>query len=175
MNKYRKTYFLLTCAVVFMFFFSYMLVPLYDIFCEVTGLNGKTNISKAIVLNETPKNRFVKIQFTSNVVESAPFQFKPLEKEMIVEVGKIYNTSYLLTNKSTEIKHVTASPSVVPSQNAEYFKKIECFCFTEQKILGLTTESLPLQFIIDNKLPLETNTLILSYTLFNTTNQAGLK
>ena len=158
-----------------MFFFSYMLVPLYDIFCEVTGLNGKTNTSKVVILNETPKNRFVKIQFTSNVAGSAPFQFKPLTKEMIVEVGKIYNTSYLLTNKSDNIKHVTASPSVVPSKDAEYFKKIECFCFTEQKISGLTTEKLPLQFIIDGKLPLETNTLILSYTLFNTTNQVGSK
>ena len=65
MNKdMKKTYYLLTIFAVFMFSFSYMLVPLYDIFCEVTGLNGKTNQTKVSVINEQPTERFVKIKFT---------------------------------------------------------------------------------------------------------------
>ena len=71
MNKdMKKTYYLLTIFTVFMFSFSYMLVPLYDIFCEVTGLNGKTNQTKVSVINEQLTERFVKIKFTSTVANS---------------------------------------------------------------------------------------------------------
>ncbi len=63
----------------------------------------------------------------------------------------------------------------MPGAEAEYFKKIECFCFTQQEINGLETKELPLQFIIDDKLSSDTNTLILSYTMFNTTDQLGAK
>ena len=94
---------------------------------------------------------------------------------MIVQVGKINNTFYTLTNNTKSVKHATASPSVVPHEDAEYFKKIECFCFSQQQINGLETKELPLQFIIDNELPSDTRTLILSYTMFNTTDQVGSK
>jgi len=156
-----------------MFSFSYMLVPLYDIFCEITGLNGKTNQTKVIAVNENPVERFVTVKFTSTVANSAPFTFEPIDREMIVQVGKINNTFYTLTNNTKTIKHATASPSVVPHEDAEYFKKIECFCFSQQQINGLETKELPLQFIIDNELPNDTRTLILSYTMFNTTDQLG--
>ena len=67
------------------------------------------------------------------------------------------------------------SPSVVPGKDAEYFKKIECFCFTQQTIDGKSSMELPLQFIVDQELPEDTKTLILSYTMFNTTDQLGAK
>ncbi|CAI8347659.1 MAG: Cytochrome c oxidase assembly protein CtaG [Gammaproteobacteria bacterium] len=175
MSSLKKTYIALTFITIFMFSFSYMLVPLYDIFCEITGLNGKTNQEKFLVVNENPTERFVTVKFTSTIANSAPFQFEPIDREMIVQVGKINNTFYTLTNNSTTLKHATASPSVVPSEHAEYFKKIECFCFSQQQINGLETIELPLQFIVDNELPLETKTLILSYTMFNTTDQIGSK
>ena len=158
-----------------MFSFSYMLVPLYDIFCEITGLNGKTNQERVLVVNENPSERFVTVKFTSTVANSAPFTFEPIDREMVVQVGKIYNTFYTLTNNTTSVKHATASPSVVPHEDAEYFKKIECFCFSQQQINGLETKELPLQFIIDNELDNDTRTLILSYTMFNTTDQVGSK
>ena len=175
MSSLKKTYIALTFITIFMFSFSYMLVPLYDIFCEITGLNGKTNQEKFLVVNENPTERFVTVKFTSTIANSAPFQFEPIDREMIVQVGKINNTFYTLTNNSKTLKHATASPSVVPSEHAEYFKKIECFCFSQQQINGLETIELPLQFIVDNELPLETKTLILSYTMFNTTDQIGSK
>ncbi len=175
MSSLKKTYIALTFITIFMFSFSYMLVPLYDIFCEITGLNGKTNQEKFLVVNENPTERFVTVKFTSTIANSAPFEFEPIDREMIVQVGKINNTFYTLTNNSTTLKHATASPSVVPSEHAEYFKKIECFCFSQQQINGLETIELPLQFIVDNELPLETKTLILSYTMFNTTDQIGSK
>ena len=127
------------------------------------------------MVNENPLERFVTVKFTSTVANSAPFTFEPIDREMVVQVGKIYNTFYTLTNNTTSIKHATASPSVVPHEDAEYFKKIECFCFSQQQINGLETKELPLQFIIDNELDNDTRTLILSYTMFNTTDQVGSK
>jgi len=175
MSSFKKTYLALTFFTIFMFSFSYMLVPLYDIFCEITGLNGKTNQERVLVVNENPVERFVTVKFTSTVANSAPFTFEPIDREMIVQVGKINNTFYTLTNNTKSVKHATASPSVVPHEDAEYFKKIECFCFSQQQINGLETKELPLQFIIDNELPSDTRTLILSYTMFNTTDQVGSK
>ncbi len=175
MSSFKKTYLSLTLFTIFMFSFSYMLVPLYDIFCEITGLNGKTNQERVLVVNENPSERFVTVKFTSTVANSAPFTFEPIDREMVVQVGKIYNTFYTLTNNTTSVKHATASPSVVPHEDAEYFKKIECFCFSQQQINGLETKELPLQFIIDNELDNDTRTLILSYTMFNTTDQVGSK
>ena len=175
MSSFKKTYLSLTFFTIFMFSFSYMLVPLYDIFCEITGLNGKTNQERVLVVNENPSERFVTVKFTSTVANSAPFTFEPIDREMVVQVGKIYNTFYTLTNNTTSVKHATASPSVVPHEDAEYFKKIECFCFSQQQINGLETKELPLQFIIDDELDNDTRTLILSYTMFNTTDQVGSK
>ena len=175
MSSFKKTYLALILFTVFMFSFSYMLVPLYDIFCEITGLNGKTNPTRVLVINENPVERFVTVKFTSTVVNSAPFTFEPIDREMLVQVGKINNTFYTLTNNTKSVKYATASPSVVPHEDAEYFKKIECFCFSQQQINGLETKELPLQFIIDNELPNDTRTLILSYTMFNTTDQLGSK
>tara|TARA_Y100000817_G_C16778046_1_gene509269 strand:+ start:217 stop:744 length:528 start_codon:yes stop_codon:yes gene_type:complete len=175
MTKIKKT--LLTSAVIvaFMFSFSYMLVPLYDIFCEITGLNGKTNEERIVDVKEVNTDRYVNVKFTSTVAGSEPLLFVPNHREMRVQVGKIYTTYYNLTNKSNSIKNVTASPSVVPGKDAEYFKKIECFCFTQQVIEGKSSMQLPLQFIVDEDLPDNTKTLILSYTMFNTTNQLGAK
>ena len=175
MSSFKKTYLSLTLFTIFMFSFSYMLVPLYDIFCEITGLNGKTNQERVLVVNENPSERFVTVKFTSTVANSAPFTFEPIDREMVVQVGKINNTFYTLTNNTPSVKHATASPSVVPHEDAEYFKKIECFCFSQQQINGLETKELPLQFIIDNELANDTRTLILSYTMFNTTDQVGSK
>jgi len=173
MKNFKNIYLSLTLFAVFMFSFSYMLVPLYDIFCEITGLNGKTNQEKVLNINENPTERFIRVKFTSTIANSAPFIFEPVDREMTVQIGKIYNTFYTLTNSSNSLKHAAASPSVVPSEDAEYFKKIECFCFSQQEINGLETKELPLQFIIDDDLPLDTKTLILSYTMFNTTDQIG--
>ena len=175
MKKIKNTFFISAIVVAFMFSFSYMLVPLYDIFCEITGLNGKTNNERIVNIQEAESDRYVNVKFTSTVAGSEPFVFAPNERQMRVKVGKIYTTHYNLTNKSTSIKNVTASPSVVPGKDAEYFKKIECFCFTQQTIDGKYSMELPLQFIVDQELPEDTKTLILSYTMFNTTDQLGAK
>ncbi|MBH44649.1 MAG: cytochrome c oxidase assembly protein [Gammaproteobacteria bacterium] len=169
-TKTKKTYYILVAFTIFMFSFSYMLVPLYDLFCDITGLNGKTNKVKAIVIEE-PSERFIKIKFVSNVAQSAPVKFYPIEKEMTVQIGKIYNTKYLITNTSKTNMITTASPSVVPGEMSQYFRKIECFCFNHQEIKSNETKELGVQFMIDTEIPNDADSLILSYTMFDITEK----
>ncbi len=170
-KKIKKTISYLTALTVFMFAFSYMLVPLYDVFCEVTGLNGKTGRINSTSVLENPIERHVSIKFTSNVANSAPFRFIPTQKELAVKPGKIYIIFYTLTNTSNSNLIATANPSVSPGRYAEYFKKIECFCFEHQVINANETKELAVQFIVDNELPSEATSLVLAYTMFNVTQQ----
>ena len=170
MTGIKSTITKLSLAVVAMYGFSYALVPIYDTFCEITGLNGKTN-DVAYVANDIKEdNRFVTVKFISNVANSAPLYFEPSVSEMTVQVGKPYNTHYVMKNNSSKQLHTTASPSVTPGKHAEYFKKIECFCFNQQIINAGEVKDLGIQFIIDNELPNDSGDIVLSYTMFDISN-----
>jgi len=170
MTGIKSTITKLSLAVVAMYGFSYALVPIYDTFCEITGLNGKTN-DVAYVANDIKEdNRFVTVKFISNVANSAPLYFEPSVSEMTVQVGKPYNTHYVMKNNSSKQLHTTASSSVTPGKHAEYFKKIECFCFNQQTINAGEVKDLGIQFIIDNELPNDSGDIVLSYTMFDISN-----
>jgi len=171
MKGTNSTILKLSLVVVAMYGFSYALVPIYDTFCEITGLNGKTN-SVAYTGNDIKKdNRFVKVKFISNVANSAPLYFEPVVTEMTVQVGKPYNTHYVMKNNSVRQLHTTASPSVTPGKLADHFKKIECFCFEQQTIKPGEKVDLGIQFVIDNDLPDNVGDIVLSYTMFDITNK----
>ena len=170
-TKNKKNFYYLIIFSIFMFSFSYMLVPLYDVFCELTGLNGKTGRINSEFVVESPLERNIGVTFTSTVANSGPFKFKPDQKELTVNPGKIYTAFYTLTNLSNYDLVATASPSVVPGKYAEYFKKIECFCFQHQEIKANETKKLTIQFIVDDGLPSEASNLVLAYTMFNISEQ----
>jgi cytochrome c oxidase assembly protein subunit 11 len=170
MTAIKSTITKLSLAVVAMYGFSYALVPIYDTFCEITGLNGKTNEIAYVANDIKEDNRFVTVKFISNVANSAPLYFEPSVSEMTVQVGKPYNTHYVMKNNSSKQLHTTASPSVTPGKHAEYFKKIECFCFNQQTINAGEVKDLGIQFIIDNELPNDSGDIVLSYTMFDISN-----
>jgi cytochrome c oxidase assembly protein subunit 11 len=170
MTGIKSTITKLSIAVVAMYGFSYALVPIYDTFCEITGLNGKTNDVAYEINDIREDDRFVTVKFISNVANSAPLYFEPSVSEMTVQVGKTYNTHYVMKNNSTKQLHTTASPSVTPGKHAEYFKKIECFCFNQQTINAGEVKDLGIQFIIDNELPNDSGDIVLSYTMFDISN-----
>ena len=162
MKSIKSTITKLSLVVVAMYGFSYALVPIYDTFCEITGLNGKTN-EVAYTGNDIQKeNRFVKIKFISNVANSAPLYFEPAVTEMTVQVGKPYNTHYVMKNNSSKQLHTTATPSVTPGKYAEYFKIIECFCFNQQTINSGEIKDLGIQFVVDDDLPTNIGDIVLS-------------
>ena len=156
--------------------FGFALVPLYNVFCDVTGLNGKTGrigAAEATVQYTTDKNRLVKVQFVSTTNEQMPWEFVPNVREMKVHPGEIYETSYLARNLTDKDMVGQAVPSLSPSRGAKYFNKTECFCFSEQSLKAKESKDMPLKFVVDPALPEEISTITLSYTFFDITKQAA--
>lgn len=163
---------LLTVAA--MFGFGFVLVPLYNVFCEITGLNGKTatvasSMSKGVVDTE----RTVTVEFVANINVSAPWKFTPAVTKMQVHPGEFYRTSYYARNLTAEPLVGQAVPSVAPGQAAQHFQKIECFCFTRQAFPPNEGRDMPVVFMVDPALPKDISTVTLSYTFFKLEDQDG--
>ena len=165
----------LIAMTVGMFAFGYVLVPLYDLFCEVTGLNGKTRnqaaeISSSSAVDDT---RTVTVQFLANLNVSAPWEFAPSVVKMRVHPGQLYQTSYSARNLTGESQVAQAIPSVSPGEAAAYMQKVECFCFNRQDFEPGEVRDMPLVFRLDPALPADISTVTLSYTFFRISDQGG--
>ena len=158
---------------VLMFGFGYLMVPIYNIFCDITGLNGKTgSISVAEAAQvEVDEERLIKVEFTGSLNSYAPWYFKSGVPSMMVNPGKQYKTSYVATNRLNRKMVGQAVPSVAPGKAASYFNKTECFCFTEQIFEANESRDMPVVFIIDPDLPEDVDTVTLSYTFFDITDK----
>lgn len=152
-----------------MFGFGFLLVPLYDVFCEVTGFGGRTNETAAVVSESHRDSREIALEFVTTVNQYAPWGFEPVSPGMPVRPGQLYEVNFIATNLSDGHRVAQAVPSVAPSQAAKYFKKLECFCFSAQEFEAGETRELPVRFIVDTGLPDFIDTITLSYTLFDAT------
>ena len=153
--------------------FAIAMVPLYRVLCEVTGFNGKTNssakqIAKSLKVDET---RLVKVEFTSSVMPGLSWEFAPLQASVLVHPGKIELAKYQAKNVTNKALTGQAVPSVSPGQAAQYFNKIECFCFRRQDLQAGETKEMPLTFYISPDLPSEIKTITLSYAFFSAVKQ----
>lgn len=157
-----------------MFGFGFALVPLYDIICEIAGVNGKTN-SQAYTgdVGEVDENREVRVIFMSVNNAGEPWRFRPEVHEMVVKPGQVYTTAYLAENKTARDLVAQAVPSVAPGYAASHFNKIECFCFNEQPLSAGEDTRMPVQFVVDPNLPESVRAITLNYTLFDITNKVG--
>ena len=151
-----------------MFGFVFALVPLYDIFCQVTGLGGKTSATAAVVSDvQVDEDRLVTVEFVANLNAGLPWEFRPEVVEMKVHPGKTYRTSYYAENLADRAITGHAVPSVSPGNAARHFKKTECFCFTEQHFDAGEGRDMPVYFMLDPKLPAHVQRVTLSYTFFD--------
>ena len=140
---------------------------LYEVFCEVTGLNGRTSGEQARAQDIVEvSDREVTIQFTAYVSRGMPWEFRPTESQMRVRLGEVYVTEYFVRNRAAQQVTGQAVPSVAPGLAARHLNKIECFCFTQQELEGGGEMNMPVQFYVSADLPEDVNTLSLSYTLF---------
>lgn len=151
-----------------MFAFGYALVPLYDVFCEITGFGGRTNDTPAIVAEAADNNRTIRLEFVTTVNEYAPWEFRSEVSGMTVHPGGLYEATFVATNLTDRRMTAQAVPSVAPARAGKYFKKLDCFCFTAQEFAARETLELPVRFIIDSDLPEYVDTITLSYTFFDT-------
>ena len=163
----------LLVLTVAMFGFGFLLVPLYDVFCEITGFGGRTNAEAAVVEEAPDLSREIRIEFVTTVNSYAQFEFAADADSMTVNPGKMYYATFTAKNLSAEDKVAQAVPSVTPTTAAEYFTKIECFCFTSQEFLADEERAMPLQFIVDPDLPDFVDTITLQYTFFDTARVAA--
>ena len=156
-----------------MFGFGFALVPLYDVFCEITGFGGRTN-TESVAVEEAPDlSREVRVEFVTTVNSYAPFEFAADLSSMIVHPGKMYFATFTAKNMTDNDKVAHAVPSVAPVAAAEHFVKIECFCFNSQEFGGQEEKAMPLQFIVDPDLPEYVDTITLQYTFFDTASVAS--
>ena len=154
-------------AVVGMFGFGFALVPLYDVFCDITGLNGKTGeqyVSDVPIQIDT--SREIKVEFLANVNDGMPWEFKPLTYSVKVHPGEASRIEYVARNKTDRDIVGQAIPSVSPGQAASYFQKTECFCFTEQVLKAGEEKIMPVVFMIDPSIDEDVHEVTLSYTFF---------
>jgi len=154
-------------VVLAMFGFGFALVPLYDVFCQITGLNGKTGVVDARSLERGyDASRLVTVEFVGSVNSSLPWEFSPVRYKMQVHPGKVYDAAFVARNLAAQTRTGQAVPSVAPAAASRYFNKTECFCFTAQVFSAGEERQLPLQFVIDRGLPAGIRTVTLSYTFF---------
>ena len=163
----------LLIMTVAMFGFGFALVPLYDVFCEITGFGGRTN-TEAVAAEEAPDlNREIRVEFVTTVNSYAPFEFGADLDSMTVHPGKMYFATFTAKNMTEDDKIAQAVPSVAPVAAAEHFVKIECFCFNSQEFAANEEKAMPLQFIVDPDLPEYVDTITLQYTFFDTASVAS--
>lgn len=158
---------LLALLAVGMFGFAFALVPLYTVFCELTGINGKTS-GRVATIEPTAQNsdRIVTIQFLAKVGTGLPWEFRPTERQLRVRLGEIYTTTYFARNHAGKAITGQAVPSVAPGVAALHLQKIECFCFNQQVLAENEDVEMPVQFFVDKQLPEDIHTLSLSYTMY---------
>ena len=157
-----------------MFGFGYAMVPLYNIICDITGLNGKTgrvNVAEVEAAPEEAAPREVIVEFVASVNNGTAWAFRPTETTMTVTPGELYQTSYFAENLSGATVVGQATPSVSPFSAARYFNKTECFCFTRQVFEPRGSRDMPVTFVIDPDLPVNVDRVTLSYTFFNSPDQ----
>ncbi len=163
----RKVLKISVVVAVLMVGFGFALVPLYDIICDITGLNGKTGVIAASEVKEQDVGHTVTVQFDGTVNSDLPWSFKPKQFSMEVVPGKLYSTEYIARNISDSGVTGQAVPSVAPNEASIYFSKTECFCFTEQLLEPGEEKQMPVTFIVSSDLPTDIEVLTLSYTFFN--------
>lgn len=166
----------LLAITVGMFGFGFLLVPLYDVICEVTGLNGKTGGRYEFVEAEVDQTREVTVQFVSMNNAGMIWEFGPRQRQVTVHPGELMEVAFYARNPTDRTMIAQAIPSVSPMKAAALLHKTECFCFNQQELGPGEEIEMPLRFFVDQALPADVNKLTLSYTLFDITenfNKSG--
>lgn len=152
---------------------SFAAVPLYDIFCRVTGFGGTTQVAENA--NETPDVRpeIASIRFDASINQDLPWRFAPVKREVKVHIGETGLAYYRATNFSDKPVAGTAVFNVTPLSVGAYFVKIDCFCFTEQVLAPGETVDMPVTFYVDPEILDDPETkdirdITLSYTFYKT-------
>lgn len=148
---------------------AYASVPLYELFCRVTGFGGTTQVAES--LPETISERRIAIRFNADVNPDLPWAFQPVEREVSLQVGESGLAFYRASNRAALPRAGTATFNVTPLKAGQYFNKVQCFCFTEQVLQPGESMDMAVSFFVDPAIEEDPNldevkTITLSYTFF---------
>jgi cytochrome c oxidase assembly protein subunit 11 len=169
-RRLMKKLLLLTLA---MFGFGFAMIPFYKTLCEVAGINQLIKADAAPVNSQIDSSRELTLELDANLRDGLPWRFKPLHGSIKVHPGQMVRVDYELENLSGRSMSGQAIPSFGPINAAQYFRKLECFCFKKQTIAAGEKRVMPVVFVVDRKLPADMNTVTLSYTFFEVNGSNG--
>ena len=174
----KKVIFIITFIGMLMLSLSYAAVPLYDIFCRVTGFGGTTQIASSALGSSGHPN--INIRFESNITDSLNWDFYSKTKTVKIPMGEEKTIYYFAKNLSDEPIVGTATFNVTPAKAGQYFMKIDCFCFVEQLLNPGESMNMPVTFFIDPDLykdenVQEVNEITLSYTFMKSMDQSKVE
>ena len=172
-NNATKTAKKLGLVAIAMFGFGYLMVPIYNVLCDITGFTGKTGqISQSQArVADVDLNRLVTVQFDTNVNPALPWKFKAAQFKQEVRPGEITEALFIVENESDKPVVGQAIPSVAPEQASLFFNKTECFCFINQVLAPGEKKEMVVRFVVDSDLPEKNSTMTLSYTFFKALNE----
>jgi len=152
---------------------SFASVPLYELFCKVTGYGGTPRTEAVAPAPGVAENHFVTVRFDANVNSAVPWHFRAEERTRRVRIGEENLAFYVARNDSDTPVTGTATFNVAPFKAAPYFTKIDCFCFTEQTLAPGEEITMPVLFYVDPDIlddvdAREVTALTLSYTFYPT-------
>lgn len=156
-----------------MFAFAFALVPLYDVFCDITGLNGKPEMQQAALSNKVDSSRTVTVTFITHAQSGAPFKVSAKQYSLDVSPGEMERVEFVANNLANTDKVMQAIPSVAPGRAAKYLHKVSCFCFNQQPLKAKGGADLPLLFYLDETLPSDIQEVTLSYTIYDITDSVS--
>ena len=168
----RKLFAKLALIAAGMFGFGYALVPFYYEICAAWGVNSLGEVREAPVNTQVDSARVITVEFDANA-HGLPWRFKPLVNHIQVHPGELATVEYEVMNERDVAVTGQAVPSYGPPRAAEYFKKIECFCFSQQTLAPGETRRMPVTFVVDPRLPKDVSSIALSYTFFEVAGRGG--
>lgn len=174
MQQHRRLLACLCGVALAMFGFGFALVPLYDAFCDITGINGKPVNQPAAIAwlpteTSTTDADWVTVEFITHVDRGIPWHFEPKLKQLRVQLGTMNQVNFVAKNQANRHTIGQAIPSVSPGLAATHLHKVECFCFQQQQLSPLAAVEMPLIFYIDKDISPDIKTVTLSYTMFSKT------
>jgi cytochrome c oxidase assembly protein subunit 11 len=149
------------------FTFGFALVPLYSVFCALTGVGDRAVLTTPAVAVEAPDaSRSITVEFVANLPSHGSFEFRPTVAEMQVQPGRLYETAFFARNLTGRDTVAQAVPSMVPSRATAFFRKTECFCFTPQHFAKGEGRDMTVRFIVDPMLPADVDRITLAYVFY---------
>ena len=171
-RSHARVLWTVSLVVVAMFGFGFALAPLYDVFCELTGLNGKVKTEAEAEAGFKPdESRWVSVEFVTTVNQNMPLAFRAETTKLKVHPGQYQTVKFYGANQTDHKLVGRAIPSIAPGWATRFLKKTECFCFSEQDFEPHKEKEMPVRFVIDPALPETVADITLSYTFFDITDK----